>query len=258
MSERAPHLSPELDAPVLSMMAKDPADRPQSVLAAVDRLTEAAGRAGFVELLKLAPLATASGGNQFTPAVLPTPSNLDFGAENTILATEAAKTFEGTEALQAGAKPAKRSWGPMVVVGVLAAGGLGVGGFLAMRPVAAPAKDPQTASATQTTSPEPSVAGTTAAQVSVSVVPATSAPAAPTSVTLVLKCVPPDVDVFVGEEKLGVATAPVKLTFGKEPVKLTLKRAGYLPAEITVTPDRDLADAVVLKPVPRSKKDYEF
>jgi serine/threonine-protein kinase len=52
-SEHRPELKPELDGPIQQMLAKEPADRPQSVTDAVESLASAAQRAGYGVVAKM-------------------------------------------------------------------------------------------------------------------------------------------------------------------------------------------------------------
>ncbi|MBL8743459.1 MAG: serine/threonine protein kinase, partial [Myxococcales bacterium] len=98
ISETAPWVPKEVDEVLTRMMAKSPDDRPQSILAAVDELTEAAARAGIQEATTLQPLSSASGPGAVTPVILASPSQLDFGSSATLVAPpDHAKTFAGTE-----------------------------------------------------------------------------------------------------------------------------------------------------------------
>jgi serine/threonine-protein kinase len=72
MSSLAP-LPPELDAPVLAMLAKDPGKRPQSITLAIDQLTEAAEGVGIA--------AKRISGARSGPVVIPAPRGSGRGEE---------------------------------------------------------------------------------------------------------------------------------------------------------------------------------
>jgi len=256
ISSVAPWVPAELDEPLLRMLAKDPAERPPTILAAVDSLTEAAARAGLAEAQALPSLAVPSGPGAITPASLPSKSALDFVSSDTLVATDGSKTFEGTERAQ----HAKRSGlsVPLLAVGALLVAGAGLGAFFATRtPAVTPAASAEAAQPAAPTATAAATATATAAATTVSAIP-TATVAAVTSVTLKLSVVPADAEVFRGEEKLGAASDPITLPFSADEVTLTIKRRGYLPSQLTVKPDADLAEAVVLKAIGQPKKDYTF
>ena len=70
---------------------------------------------------------------------------------------------------------------------------------------------------------------------------------------------PPDVDVWLGEQKLGSSRKPVEVPSGSEPIELVLKKSGYADKPLKLTPDREQRHdnirlvARVAAPAPRSK-----
>jgi len=256
ISEVAPWVPREIDDVLLSMMAKEPSQRPDSILSAVDLLTQAAARAGVAEATSLAPLSRASGPGAKTPLILPTPSAFDFGSSATLVAPDQAKTFAGTEHDRLTARANKRVW-------LLGALGLAVSAAAAIYLFVDSTRASGVAATSSSSAKEPAaVASDTAAPLaaaaSMQVAPATSTEPAKTEVKLKLKVVPPDAEVFLGTQKLGLASSELTLPFGSSEILLVVKRRGYLPSDLKVTPDRDLAEAVVLKPAAAAKKDYSF
>jgi hypothetical protein len=77
-------------------------------------------------------------------------------------------------------------------------------------------------------------------------------------VKLKIRTQPPDAEVWMGNEKLGTADDDLKLERGDAKVTLTIKKPGYLPKELVVTPSSDVAEAVVLVPAPVQQKGYVF
>jgi serine/threonine-protein kinase len=259
LTDFVPSIPAELNGPVLQMMAKDPGARFSSITAAMDALTEAAARAGVVEPSKFAPLGAGSGAGAFTPA-FSTPSALDFASNAaTVMApSEGGPTLVGTES---GTTTGSRSRLPLVAVAVLACAGLGVGGFFALRGGGATASS--AAPAVTTASPVVTSVGTAdraPPAPSVEIAPAgTNGAPAVTEITLKLKTQPDDCDVYLGDTRLGSSSEALKLALSKAPVKLSIRKKGFLSAELSVTPERDLAEIVTLKPVPAGKKkDYEW
>jgi eukaryotic-like serine/threonine-protein kinase len=255
ISSVAPWVPAAVDAVLMRMMEKSPEDRPENILAAVDELTAAAASAGIQEATSLPPLATSSGPGAITPHVMPSASKLDFSTGATIVAPDTSKTFAGTEHDQSSSRGSRRIW----VVGaaaLLAAAGLGIFMVSRMPPGAATSASAAASVVPAAVSAEAPSSAVPAS--SVRVEPTSSAKPAPTAVKLRIKSVPPDAEVFLGKDKLGMADKELELPFGDSEVTLTVKRRGYLPAEVKVKPDRDLAEAVVLKPAPVTKKDYSF
>ncbi len=257
-SEVAPSLPPEIDAPILQMLAKEPAERPATVLAAIDKLTEAAAQAGLAEARSLPSLAIPSGPGAMTPASLPSRSALEFASGDTVVAAERSQTFAGTERMSGATR--KGIGVPLAALGVLVLAGAGVAVYLlgrgndgvAAAPPAASSHAATSAAPTVTASPEPSAAATTA------VTPATSS-ASPSTVTLRLSVQPKDAEVFLGAKKLGSASSPIELPFGRSKITLTLSHPGYEQLKLDVTPDKDVAEAAVLERLrPQIKKDYTF
>ena len=259
ISSMAPWVPAEIDEPLLRMLAKDPAERPPTILAAVDLVTEAAARAGVAEAQSLPSLSVPSGPGAITPASLPSKSALDFVSSDTLAVADASKTFEGTERGQQAKRPAVN--GALLALGAVLVVGAALGVFFATRTPAVTASP--TADAAKPNAPATATATETAAGVAtatVTPVPSSTAAAVSTvtSVTLTLSVVPPDAEVYRGTEKLGPASDPIPLPFSTEEITLTIKRRGYLPSEITVKPDADVARAIVLKATGQPKKDYTF
>jgi len=252
-------LAPELDAPVLTMMAKDPAARYQSVIEAMDALTEAAARAGIVEASKLPPLSAASGAGALTPA-FHTPSAFDFASNAATIAApgagEGPKTFAGTTASGAEAS-AKRGWAPWLAAAGVVSVAAGVGAFFALRTTTPPSAN---ASVETTSAPttEPSITATAETSAPAGTVDVAPVDKPPVDVLLKLKTVPADCEVWLGDTKLGVATDDMRVPYGSEKVKLSIRRAGFAPQDLEVTPNDDIVEIVTLKAIVGKKKDYEW
>jgi eukaryotic-like serine/threonine-protein kinase len=175
MSSRSPELPTELDAPVLAMLAKDPAARPSSVGEAFRALEQAAARANIEVPHGLPRLPR--------PSAPPEATGDDIGARSTARPTT--RTDDGGSDIRSGA----RSRGSAVTWGIL--GSLvGVGAlvsFLATRGI--PSERDEAASATASVPPKvelpaPPVTATAApviersAVASASAAPSASAPVA--------------------------------------------------------------------------------
>jgi len=223
-------LPPELDEPILRMLAKQPAERPESCGAAVEGIAAAARNAGHA--VGTLPIGT--------PAALIQGAGGDLAHARTAVAS-GPTTLSAAETLAA---PAGKSRAPLVVVGVL---GLlvVVGGGLAL------AMSKKTHVEAERPPPATATATATAAQPSATVEPipsGTVAPATAGPVKLTLSSEPKRVEVFLGDKKLG--TSPddeVRLERGSEDVVLTIKADGYLPEKVTVKPVADVSASVKLR-----------
>ena len=69
----------------------------------------------------------------------------------------------------------------------------------------------------------------------------------PQTVIVSIEGVPDGTEVFGGGMTVGAAPGPVQLPYSKEPIVLTFKADGYLPASRSVVPDRDQSLPIVLK-----------
>ncbi|WP_437807624.1 protein kinase domain-containing protein [Sorangium sp. So ce1078] len=80
--------------------------------------------------------------------------------------------------------------------------------------------------------------------------PAEAAPVPAETVVVRLSARPADADVWLGEERLGSARAPVALPRGSEPVALVLRKPGFKDRSVQLRPDRDQEIEVSLSPLP--------
>jgi serine/threonine-protein kinase len=255
MSSVCPDLPAALDAPVLQMLEKDPAARPVSLTAAVDALARAASEAGYaVQVSSGRNNARVSGGPTPPGIGRDTPARAALGEAKTI-AHDESKTVLAAEAPPTAA-PKKRT----TLVAVAAAFVLlaAVGGVLALKPATSPGVDaPGPEAAASPT------AATTAAARPADVVPvAPATPVPPAEVEIMVKTTPPGAEVFSGTEKLGVAPGPFKLKRGDASLKLTIKKAGWKPGDVTVTPTANAEVEVALEKAPaqvqRGRPETEF
>ena len=244
-----PAVPPELDAPVLAMLEKDPAKRPQSIVDAVEAVLRMGGRADTGTTARLPPL--------------PAPSKREFAPGSTAL-------FERNDTLGASSivsVPEKRKRSPFVLVGALAAVGgslLGLGAFmfLGAKPDVA---TPQAPPAPAESSPAPIRSEPTSAPtmtVLPSLMPSSSNTGTASSpveqtVSLEFTVVPADAEIFDGDKKLGKAGEVLKLQRGTTALKLTVKRANYLPQVVTIIPDQDRKEGpITLKSAGGKPKEY--
>ncbi|MBW2456028.1 MAG: serine/threonine protein kinase [Deltaproteobacteria bacterium] len=264
MSSVVPSLPPELDPPVLQMLAKEADQRPESVQAGLEALAQAAKDLGKeVEVASIkrggvstpgllsSPTAAASGkltpeeedlmgGAQTVEAPLPTP------LRSTTPSTATVPAATGGELLQAEGKGGARN---KTVIGVAVAG-LAIGALVVVLAVKGGEES--------TPQPAPSVAAaptTTAAPATTSEPAAppatTSDPAAPKLVKLTVQSTPKTVDVYRDDEKLGTAPGPIVIERSDEPVKLTFKAPGHRTETRDVTPTADGFVSIDLPRLPR-------
>ncbi len=254
MSTVRVELPEQLDAPVLRMLAKDPAERPQTIREAVDELIEAAQAAG----LRVAnPRGELSFSRQVSGDSEVKPSRAAFtasarsadrsaapaGRTGTLANVEADVAIPGAPAARHGS----RRTGLLVVGAVLIVGWALAVAFVRSRPA-----DESIAAADSGPASQPSATSDGA-----SLPPA--APSAPASsdaeVRLTIHCSVHGIDVLMDGNKIGTAPGQIALPRGTEPVELTLLKPGYLPEKVTVTPDRDgISRSVELRPRPTSPK----
>ncbi len=262
-----------LDAPVLQMLAKDPAARPASAGAAVEALARAAKEAGF-SVSGPAPVAAALLSDRSAPG----PNTLGN-----------APTLDGPPSSGVQGKPP--SSGPVISASMasISAEGLGsissqaVAGPIASKPhgatIGAAAADVQTTGAEKKKPSKVGVGvagalvlaaavalasrmggGSHDAKDTVARLPAVSAPAAsapavpapsaaeppkpaasaaPAEVALTLRTTPARTSVWRDGTKMGDAPGPVMLPRADRTVKLVVKADGYKPAEIDVDTKED-------------------
>ncbi len=320
MSSMSPELPPELDEPVLRMLAKRPAERPPSATAALEALCQAAADAGMeldssaaallegvpsprrtddlgsaetaiepvstvpgtrrvanegstlavgrAEAATVADAAPESDAPAVEPPVNPAPT-LPSAPAHATDAAEASPESAATAASAVVDEQQDERWSPgstlqvvsrrtsgkrevstgrrgllaavaaVVVVGLVVAFALtrnGDGAADAPTSSAVPAAATDSATAKP---PEPRASAVAAVT------------AAPTEqVVLHLEATPADVEVLLGEESLGRADQPLSLPRGDQAVVLRVRRKGYEPSSLTVTPDRELWERIALRPLP--------
>jgi serine/threonine protein kinase len=229
-SATRPGLSPELDGPLLSMLEKTPQKRPESAGAAIEELAEAARRAGIA--------IPASGVRMPMPSLRTQPAQ---GAITTDPSSSNAGTLNASsaETLQSVEPRRKVFVAAAAIAGLLTLGALGL--MITMKKDRKPNKG-TTAAASVTESV--GLAVPVASSSSPIVVPAP-----PTRVKLKVSATPPNVEVFQGERKLGLATdADLELERGSAPVSLTFKLKGFKEKSLEVDPKKDVDVSVELKP----------
>jgi serine/threonine-protein kinase len=265
MSTTCPAIPPSLDRPVLELLDKDPAKRPQSAILAIEEIAKAAKAAGFaVSLPNRSGGGHPSGPRGVTPSSM-TPAQLgDLVSARTVAQVTSGKTLMAAES---GAQPAAPSRTLLYVVALIGClGGVGIVLALARGGNARAGIEPVTVQSASAVGAAPPVSAS-AAPSAVPVAPPTSVapPQEPTEVELAIEANAPHVDVFDGSTKLGSGPGTIKVPRSEAPLKLTFKAAGFKPAELTVSALKsdvvkvDLAKAIAAPGAPKKgNKDLEF
>jgi serine/threonine-protein kinase len=241
ISEVCPDLPAALDNPVLHMLEKDPAKRPESLVAALDALAAAAQGAGFD--VKTAPrrqpdpLPPGTGSVRTAAGHSLTPAEQEISGARTMLqGADARPTL-----LAATGAVAAPSRAPLFVgAGVMVAGAIAAAIF-ALRP-AAPVTLPVVATPQPTVLVAPSA--TTVVAPVATVVPAPVG--LPPEVELTIDSTPKEVEIYQGKDRLGTSARPLRLKRGDEKMKLTFKAAGYAPQDLEIAPSADSHVAISL------------
>ncbi len=265
-------LPKELDLPLKQMMAKDPADRPQEILEAIDRLAEAAQAAGIAtsggtlsrrSSGDLAPGAgpTGSDSGRHTPSgprkrVLGSgeKSASGSGSKRVTPATSTAGLATSDTMADPNLRVESSGGGRARQIGIVvfAAALLG-GAFVAQRTLSGQAAGSGAVGPSVLASNIAPSAPSAPPLPPVSVAPAASSAVAPALpgpkvVKLKVKATPPDADVFLGDKKLGAAGDALELPIGHAPVKVQIRRNGYVPQTRDVVPTKDVEIDVKLAP----------
>jgi serine/threonine-protein kinase len=247
ISSVRPELPAALDGPVARMLEKDPDRRPQSVVAAIEALAEAARGAGFD--VKVIPHKTP-GEVRRDGQVVTGPGNLTPAQVGELSEARTMAQPDGRTLLDA-ASDVKREGGrrtALMVGGVALLLVLGVGIGMAARarhdagtPVTSQAALPLPTEAVAATPPPPAPAAATSA---VQVSPASGVP---TEVEVTIQSTPANAEVWLAGDKLGKAPGPIKLKRGEDKLKLTLKADGHRATDVEVTPTANAVVQVTLQ-----------
>lgn len=212
MSAHCRELPPDLDSPVLHMLAKDPENRPASAGEAVEALVAEATRAGIAVPLVASRDAPA------LPVATP-------AAQGRTLNPAASDVAGG------GGKRA-------IIVAALIVGGLGAGaGGVLLLAHPAPRV---TASSGPVVPPLPSSAGV------VTLAPPPSAATASSTVAVTVEANAPHASVWLAAKRLGDAPGPLSLPRGADKLTLTVKADGYVATNVDVVPSEDVVLGVTL------------
>jgi serine/threonine-protein kinase len=236
-SSIAPELPKGVDDALAWLMAKEPAQRPPSLRAALLAVEEAAADAGVA-----VPSWEVSSGEVSSGEMSSGPHG-QLGTQP--LPAAAARSSLGADA--AAPRRSLRTAALVVALALVAGGaamaitmmlrGAGEGPALAVAPaVAAPAPAPAAPAVAAPAAAAGSAAGSGSAGAALG-----------DHVIVTVTGVPDGTDVLIGGASIGVAPGPVQLERGSRPVVLTFKAPGCFPASLTITPDGDRPLAVQLK-----------
>ncbi|MEM9489255.1 MAG: hypothetical protein AAGC55_08925, partial [Myxococcota bacterium] len=267
-SEVCPELPTVVDAPILHMLAKDPAARPASLTAAVAALEEAISNTGVPIAKTLSDIdwgstgakVAASMGTDPTIGVMSTAATA--AVAGAALASASAPHTTASDSRAMTATGARSKWRTLAVVAAVVAVAA-AGAAIALVSTGGDASDG--ANAGDETAEPPSAAATpveieppapSEPRPAVAAAPAVQPMAAPATVSLDIRGVPDNTEV-VGPDGtvLGLAPGAITIDRGDEPVELTLRRDGYASATRSVVPSANtILDATMDKLSPRSRK----
>ncbi|MEO7111979.1 MAG: serine/threonine-protein kinase [Polyangiaceae bacterium] len=248
MSTVTPDIPQALDAPVLQMLEKNPANRPTSLTAAIDELAHIANANGYVVAMPAGAAArlpgrTTGGSSMKSPT--------DIGSMRTVQATSGPVTstfLESHSDIPSGDQTTAaraRSKMPFIAIGAVVLLGVVGGGFLISK------KNSPAIPDTASQPSQPSVAATTSASAASLALAAASASSVPiTKVNVTIKAVPEHAAVYAGDDRIGVAPGPIELESGKK-VTLTFKADGYKSSDLDVIPAENQPISISLTKNPK-------
>ncbi len=239
MSSVVPGLPESLEPPVQHMLAKDAADRPPTVAAAVEELAAAAQAAGLN--VTVSPL-TGSGHNVPTPR-FDALQRTELGApelnpQRQALHQQAAVAeTQAPLEVDAPSGKGKKRWALVGAVALAAALGIAGAGAVLLKPAPAASRgeasaDASASSALPATEPSKAISTPDAST------PLPTSVAVPDSVSFSVDSTPKHVQVFVDDELIGSSEAPLKLDYAEHAIELEFRAPGYVPKQVRVTPRR--------------------
>ncbi len=228
-SSVASGLPTALDAPILKMLEKDPAKRPESVVAAIEGLERAVAGAGLATSANLTPIAALPAASQVVIG-----SDVNITGDTTVAAPSAAASTSAVLVPSVVAPIPRGSQATLFLgVGVAAVAAIAAGAYF-MNHGKTPSSEPNTANTTRVIVAVATVQASSIITPAPIVAPASAtASAAPTitaDVTVKVASTPPAADVFRDNEKIGTTDQPFKLPRGSGKVKLSIRKASYVPA----------------------------
>jgi serine/threonine protein kinase len=238
VSQVGGELSPELDAPILRMLEKDPAQRPASAGAAIAELVRAAERAGHVIPPGMPHLPEPPPASQSARQEPAAPSSYVPAAPW----AEERSTERGLQrdtlqrSRETGSSKRALGWAAFAVLAVGAVAATYIIGGAANRPIGPPpdeASPPRLVLPLASSSPPSTVD--------------TESVSPPAAVEVTVQGAPRGARISLDGKPLGEAPGPVPVPFGNGAVSLTISASGYEPTRVSVVPDRASSTAVVMR-----------
>jgi hypothetical protein len=287
MSSAFPELPPELDAPVLAMLEKNPKNRPSSAGEAVAALAAIAAKLGPDRVAAVVARSAAKSPRKDERAIaeaaigalhqgttinvgragskpigapaspLESASTLpsDSAPESSTRPGRSAQSTEGLSAVETSSAMRRvgrsRRW--KLGGGALAAALAGLTIWSFGRP---PRPDRDSAavdskSLVESAVPLPAPSASAPPTITPAPLnePTVKPDVAPQLVEVRLATRPADVEVWLGDRKLGSSASPLTLPRGAESVVLSLKKAGFKDESLSLVPDRNQSRDVTLAPL---------
>lgn len=239
-SEVAPGLPAAVDAPVLRMLAKEPAARPATAGAALEELACA--------------LDGPAASRKATPVVVREPAQTPDGVHRGDKDPAHAQSFLAAEADVASPRAPRLR---VVAIAMIGAAAMALGGVLFVATRAPTSPRPAGLVEPAPSPPSAAPAASVAAPAAPTVAPAADAAAgalvAPAKIALRVDGAPPGAKVLADGAELGVAPGPFELEAGKS-LTLTVTARGYKPQKVAVTPTADVILPVSLERATTGKK----
>jgi len=221
MSRENPAVPPALDAPVLRMLEKDPARRPQSAGEACRGIAEAA-RSGGVSIPSM-PVSSNR--------TLAVPPSAPFDSRRSGSARPAGTLGPQTVSNRPPRRLVVLTTAATTSVALLVGAAAVVSHLGSPAPATTASAGPSTTASEQRSTPSPSTDSPTGVDVRFSV-----------------QSVPPAAEAFLEGRSLGAAPGPVLVPRGNKPVTLLFKANGYRPKTVEITPTGDGVVSVTLSP----------
>jgi serine/threonine-protein kinase len=259
VSEASDDLSPELDAPILSMLQKEASARPVTAGAALNTLIDAASRArievppGLPKLPRPPPSQTSDAGADALPAYTP----LDMGSPSAAAGRaghslaqkrELARAVLGSIALLGGAAylvsrwvtPAPSGERPTLVPAITAHAAApnvpAPPSAGALPPATSDGARPASSTLTPAALAEP--AAPASARAAAPAALSDAAPPEPSTVELLVRGAPDGAEVRQGDRMLGKAPGPFSLPYGTRALELSVSAPGHVAQKLKLVPDR--------------------
>jgi serine/threonine-protein kinase len=262
LSQVCPELPPELDEPVLHMLAKEVDGRPRTASEAIAELIRAAERAGIVvpagmPHLPRPPLTVVAypGGELFDTEASPRASDPVHSPRRPDPSDPAALLARTDRAAE---KPA-RNWSFVALLIALAGGALYLGSsaLRASNPGAAPpplaaaqppAATPPPPATPPPTPPSPGPGSTPSAP------PPSDPTPSPRTINLTLRGAPSGARVSLNGTSVGEVPGPIHVPASDQPIELRVSAAGHAPQTLTITPEHDQSVDVKLDKLSKPEK----